>query len=219
VFSSAIHDNVIKATLTGSIDDGKCQYFPMPTPGNYDPNKCFASGGFHLPDKTLSNGIYTLKIITPFFEVSSDLSVTDELVSLDIPSNGYLESSIKEVFPVPKDLLSGAVVYQGSVNTGDAEGFLNYLENLGLIETAVPNHPYRNLMVDDSGHPLNRDREPDSHTIGLLYKMNNVGFKTIFEESKKYFDQNDLDINLYSSNGDQAILSKSEGITVVYAPK
>lgn len=221
VFSELREDNFIKAKLIQSIDEGKCQYFPWPTPANtdYDPTKCFASGGFHLPDKTLPNGIYTLKIITPFFEIESELSVTDEVVTLNIPANDYLESSIKEVYPMPKGLLSGAIVYQGSENAADANGFLTYLENLGLIETTVPNHPYRNLMVDDNGHPLSSDWEPDRHLIGFLFKLNNVDVRTIFDESRKYFDQKDLDISLYTSNGDQANFSKSEGVTVVYAPK
>ena len=47
--------------------------------------------------------------------------------------------------------------------------------------------------------------------------MNSTDFKTIFEESKKYFNQTNLNIYLYTSSGDQGFMSKTEGITVVYS--
>lgn len=215
-FNTLIRDKFITAHLVKSIDKGKCQYFPMPVIGDYDPYKCNASGGFFLSDKELDIGIYSLTIVTPYFEVTSKLIVTDEKVTLEIPENKYINSSIEEVYPLPKNLLFGGIVYQNSNNTNDAEGFLDYLINLGLIKTTLPDYAYRHLNVDENGAPINNDWEPDNHSIGLLYNMNNVDFKTIFEESMKYFNQTNLNIYLYTSNGDQGFLSKTDGITVVY---
>ena len=216
-FNTSIVDKSIKARLIKSIDKGKCQYFPMPVVGEDDPNKCNASGSFYLSDKELDNGIYSFKIITSSFEVTSELAVTDEKVTLEIPLNKYLKSSIDNVYPIPPNLLFGSLVYQGSNNTNDAEKFLNELTKLGLIDTTVPDYPYRHLSVDEYGHPPESHWEPDNHSIGFLYKMNSTDFRTIFEESKKYFNQTNLNIYLYTSNGDQGLMNKTEGITVVYA--
>ena len=103
-FNTSIKDKSITATLIKTIDKGKCQWFPMPTTGDDDPNKCNASGQFYLTDKELSSGLYSLTIITPTFKVTSELTVTDELVTLDIPSNEHLSSSIKYVYPIPKNI-------------------------------------------------------------------------------------------------------------------
>lgn len=216
VFNTLIEANAITVRLVKSANKGKCQYFPMPAIGDDDPRKCNASGKFYLSDKELTNGIYSLKIITPSFEVASELTVDDEKIILEIPRNDYLKSSIKNVYPIPKHLLFGSVVYQGSNNTNDAEEFLTDLMNLGLIETTVPNYPYRHLSIDENGHPIESHWEPDNHSIGFLYKMNNIDFKTIFEESKEYFNQTNLNIHLFTSNGDEGHMSKTAGITVVY---
>lgn len=216
-FNTSIKDKSITATLVKTIDNGKCQWFPMPSTGEDDPNKCNASGGFYLADKELSSGVYSLTIITRNFKVASELTLTDEQVTLDIPVNEHLNSSIKYVYPIPKNILFGSVVYRGSNNTDDANKFLDYLTNIGLVETTVPNYPYCYLTVDETGHIANSNWQDVNYSIGVLYKMNNVDIKTIFEESKKYFDQTNLNITLFTSNGDEAHFSKTEGITVVYA--
>lgn len=216
-FNTSVVDKSITVRLTKSIDKGKCQYFPMPVVGDDDPNKCNASGDFYLSDKELDNGVYSLKIIMPSFEVTSELTVTDEKVTLEIPVNKYLKSSIENVYPIPTNLLFGSLVYLGSSNTNDAEKFLDDLTKLGLIQTTVPNYSYRHLSVDENGRATASHWEPDNHSIGFLYKMNNKDFRTIFEESKKYFNQTNLNIYVYTSNGDQGFMSKTEGITVVYA--
>jgi hypothetical protein len=214
IFNSSIENNSITATLANSVDNGKCPNYPMPA--DPTPNTCSASGGFYLPDKLLANGTYSLKIVAPTFEITSELIVTDEQVELKIPANDRLESFIQYVYPIPKNLLFGSIIYQGSLNTNDAENFLNELKNLGLIETTVPNHPYRNLSVDENGQPIDQEWVVDNHLIGFLYDLNNVDVKTIFEESKKYFNETDLNIDLFTSNGDEAHLSKTQGITIVY---
>ena len=42
-------------------------------------------------------------------------------------------------------------------------------------------------------------------------------FKKAFDLAKEYFDNTNLNIYLYSSNGDEARLSKTDGILVKYA--
>lgn len=216
-FSTSVVNMTITVSLIKSIDNGKCPFFPMPTGGDNDPNKCNASGEFYLSDKELDTGVYALKIIMPSFEVTSTLTVSSEKVSLGIPTNSFLESSTETVYPIPPNLLFGTIVYKGSGNTNDAENFLDYLTDLGLNQTTVPDYPYRHLTVDENGQRPVSHWEPDNHSIGFLYKMNTTDFKTIFEKSKEYFYQRDLDIYLYTSFGDQARLSKSDGITVVYS--
>jgi len=151
-FSTSVVDKTITIRLTKSIDKGKCQFFPMPVIGNDDPNKCNATGDFYISDKELDKGVYSLKIIMPSFEVTSDLAVTSEKVTLAIPRNTFLKSSIENVYPIPPNLLFGSLVYQGSSNTNDAENFSDYLTDFGLIQTTVPNYPYRHLTVDENGH-------------------------------------------------------------------
>jgi len=216
-FGTSIVDKSISIRLIKSIDNGKCQYFPKLVNSDDDQNKCRASGDFYLLDKNLDNGVYSLKITTPTFEVTSKLTVTDDKVTLEIPTNNYLKGSIENVYPIPPNLLFGSIVYQGSSNTNDAENFLDYLTSLGLIQTTVPNYPYRHLTVDENGQRPITHWKPDNHSIGFLYKMNNKDFKTIFEESKLYFNQYNLNIYLYTSNGDEGFMSKSDGITVVYS--
>lgn len=215
-FNTSIENKSITVRFLKSLDKGKCPFFPMPTVGE-DPRKCNAAGGFYLLDKELENGIYSLNIITPSFETASKLIVTDEKVTLEIPENEYLESYIKDVYPIPENLLFGGLTYYGSENTDDANKFLTSLKNLGLTETTVPNYKYRHLYVNESGRPVDTHWEPDNHTISFLYDMNNIRFQEIFEEAKKYFDQTNLNINLYTSNGDEGHLSKLSGITVVYS--
>jgi hypothetical protein len=216
-FSTSVIDESITVVLIKSIDKGKCQYFPMPVTGDDDPYKCNASGTFYLADTEIDNGVYSLKIIMPAFEVTSELTVTDEKVTLEIPANKFLNSTIDNVYPIPQNLLFGNIGYEGSDNTNDAVNFLDYLTDLGLIQTTLPNYPYRYLTVDENGHPPVSHWEPDNHSIGFLYKLNTTDVKTIFEASTQYFNQHNVNIYLYTSNGDEGLMNKSEGITLVYS--
>ncbi len=216
-FSTSIEGRSITVKFAKSIDKGKCPSFPMPRPGSDDPHKCHASGGLYLLEKELENGVYSLNMITPYFETTSKLIVTDEIVTLEIPENEYLQCAIQEVYPIPKNLLFGGITYSGSDNTNDAKEFLNRLEVLGLIETTVPDYNYRHLSVDKSGRPVNDHWEPDNHAIRFLYDMSNSDFREIFEEAKEHFNRTNLSISLFTSNGDEGHLSKLSGIHVVYA--
>ncbi len=216
-FSTSIESKSVTIKFVKSTDNGKCPWFPMPAVGE-DPHKCNAVGKFYLPEKELENGTYSLNMITPYFETTSKLIVTNEKVTLEIPENEYLKSRIKDVYPIPQNLLFGAVTYHGSDNTDAANEFLNRLKTLGLAEATVPDYHYRHLALDENGRPVITHWEPDNHTIGFLYDMNGSDFHKIFEEAKRHFDRTNLNIDLFTSNGDEAHLSKSSGVIVVYAP-
>jgi hypothetical protein len=215
IFNYSIDRNSITARLVKSVVDGKCQFYPMPSIGNDDPHKCNASGGFYIPDDELTNGTYVFKIITPFFQATSELTVTDEEVTLNIPANDHLATTINHVYPIPRNILFGNVVFEGSENSQDAEDFFKDLISSGLTEIALPAHPYRYLIVDANGQPIEQHWEPDNHSIGFVYKMNG-DFETVLELSKEHFYETNLDIYLYTSNGDEGLMDQDNGITVVY---
>ena len=72
------------------------------------------------------------------------------------------------------------------------------------------------FAFDENGEPLEEHWEPDNHSLGLLYKMGNT-FESAFELARVHFNNANLNIYLYSSNGDEARLDKIEGVTVAHA--
>lgn len=198
--------------LIDKIDKGKCPMFPSP---NRTDNLCISNGDIFIPEDMLKDGDYTFTIRTADFMVKSSFTINLDKVTLKIPDNEYFSSSIEEVFPTPVNLLYGNVVFTGEGNTEFAHEFFKKLESLGLKEVIVANPPF-NLSVDDSGKPENQHWPPDNHSLAFLYSMN-VSFQRIFELSNVYFNKYDLNIYLFSSNGDQAYLSKINGIVVQYA--
>ena len=209
-FKYIIHRKTISIRLVNIIDAGKCPSFP-----GMDP-LCSPRGGLSIPDDQLNIGTYTLNLETPYFETNSELIVDNEKITLKIPPNKHFSSSINEVYPIPPNLLFGSVVYSGDENSQYAEDFFNDLLNLGLTKTKLPNYPYRHLSVDEEGNAIERHWEPDNHSIGFIYKMNN-NFKDIFKLAKKHFKKSNINIYLYSSQGDQGLMNKNDGITVVFA--
>ena len=218
IFDVHVEDRIITARLSGMLEKGPCPFFPMPTPVSGDPGTCIASGGFELSEEELGQGRYTLKVITPSFEVNTELLVADQLIRLEIPVNDHLTSSIQEVYPMPKDLLFGSVVYQGDSNGPDAEAIFRLLEGLGLAPATLPPSPNGDQFVDESGAPVNTHWYPDNHSLGILYQLGQVDFKTVFKEVEVFFARTNLNIYLYTSNGDEARLSQTEGTHVVFAP-
>ena len=198
--------------LVGKVDEGKCPVFPSPTQTD---NLCISNGDFFIPENALRQGDYTFTVRTNDFSIQSNFSINENKVSLEIPENQYFSSSIKDVFPTPINLLYGSVIFTGEEKTEFATEFFEKLKAIGLKDTVVSNPPF-NLEVDETGKPIDRHWEPDKHSLSFLYSMD-ISFRTIFELSKEHFNKNDLNIYLFSSNGDQARLSKTDGITVVYA--
>jgi hypothetical protein len=209
VFKYKIKDNEIIVVLVDKVNKGKCPQFP----GWSD--LCTPKGGFSIPDKLLTEKNYTLTLKTFDFEIKSNLLIDDEKYTLAIPSNVNFSSSIKYVYPIPKNLLFGSVVFTGNTNMEAAKAYFEDLKKLGLTEATIPNLPYRNLNVGEDGKTVNEQWDPDNYKMGLLFNME-IDFKRVFELSKEHFNKTNLNIFLFSSKGDQARLSKNEGITVVY---
>lgn len=198
--------------LIDKIDEGKCPIFPSPYQTD---DLCTSKGNFFIPENTLDAGDYTFTIRTSDFTIQSNFTVTKDSVVLNIPENEYFSSSVNQVFPPPRNLLYGGVAFSGEEKREFADEYFKKLESIGLKDTVVSNVPF-NLIVDASGKPVEKYTEPDRYYLYFLYSMN-VSFYEIFELSKEHFNKNDLNIYLFSSNGDQARLSKTDGITVVYA--
>ena len=58
--------------------------------------------------------------------------------------------------------------------------------------------------------------DPDKHSLAFLYSMN-ISFQSVVKFTTEYFRQHDLNIYLFSTNGDQARFSKIDGIITDYA--
>ncbi len=213
VFDYKITGKDIIISLVDKVDMGKCPKFPSP---NGIDSLCRPKGNMFIPDNLLTLGNYSIVLKTYDFEIVSDLIVDAEKYTLEIPANEKFSSSINTVYPIPADLLFGSVVFSGIENTEDANDFFEALETLGFEKTSVPNYHYRHLSVDENGKPPDEHWDPDNHSLGLLRKMGNT-FESAFELAKLHFNNSNLNIYLYSSNGDQARLDKTEGIIVLYA--
>lgn len=174
------------------------------------------TGTLSITDKQLSSSIYSLILKTSDHVIKSELLVSDEKIVLNIPPNNYFSCPKNIVYPIPKNLIFGSVQFSGQENIKYANDFFAQLESIGFIKTKVPNYPYRHLTVDNSGIQKDEHWPPDYHNIRFLYKMDG-NFKKAVELAKEKFEKFNWDIYLYSSNGDQAILSKSFGITIDYA--
>jgi hypothetical protein len=215
VFYYKIEGKEIIITLVDKLNNGKCQRFP--TPNGID-SLCTPKGRIFIPDNLLGDDNYSIILKTYDFEIKSNLIVDDEKFMLEIPSNEKFSSSITTVYPIPENLLFGGVVFSGIENTQKANDFFEELEAIGFEKTSVPNFPYRHLRVGDNGKPIDEHWEPDKHSLSLLHKMEN-NFEKAFELAKVHFNKTNLNIYLYSSNGDQARLSKNEGIIVEYGKR
>lgn len=215
IFDYKIEGKKITISLIDKINQGECPKFPSPSGVDYF--LCTPRGGIRIPDNLLSKGKYSLILKTYHFEVKSDLIIDDTKIVLNIPPNeNKFSSYITTVYPVPRNVLFGSVVFSGKENTQQANIFFEELEAIGFSKTTLPNFPYRHLSVNDDGSPINEHWPPDRHSLKLLRNMNN-DFKKAFELAKKHFNKSKLNIYLYSSNGDQAFLDKIQGITVEYA--
>ncbi len=215
IFDYKITNQDIVITLKDKIDKGKCPKYPMPKPGS-DDGLCKPKGGFYIPENELSEGVYSVTLRTLTFELYFRLKVDKDKYTLDIPNNDKFSSRIKEVYPIPKNILYGGVVFAGKNNMPKAEAFINDLSKNGFTPATVPKRNYRHLSVDDNGKPINSHWSPDNHNFKFLFKLDK-GFDKAVELAKKHFNGSHLNIYMYSSNGDQARFSQVEGILVKYA--
>jgi hypothetical protein len=72
--------------------------------------------------------------------------------------------------------------------------------------------------MDEAGAPLNTHWDPDNHSLGILFQLGQADFKTVFKEVEIFFAKTNLNVYLFTSNGDEARLSQTEGTHVVFAP-
>ncbi|MEM6380805.1 MAG: hypothetical protein AAF705_21685, partial [Bacteroidota bacterium] len=203
----------IVISLLDKIEKGECGKFPSPN-GLID--TCNPRGRFYIPENLLKEQHYSIIFKIRNSEIFASLEVKDDSYRFDFPANEIITNSEIIIYPIPKDLLFGNLVFTGIEHTAQAENFFSKLEALGLTETRVPNLPYRHLRVEDDGKPRDRHWGQDHHSLGFLYKMES-DFRTIFELAKSHFEESEIDMYLHSSNGDEARLSKKSGIIVVYA--
>jgi hypothetical protein len=213
LFKYSINQNNITISLTDMVDQGKC---PRIDPGWGNDTLCAPRGDFFIPDSLIKNGTYSLTLKTSGFSVTSKLTVNNDSISLNIPPNKNFFCSIHSIFPLPKDLLFGYIVFYGSENNESAQSLLTGFLALGLTKTHIPDYHYYDLLVDSNGTASDSSWPPDYHSVGFLYSMDAINFKDIVNLALGYINNSDLDISLYTSNGDQAFLNK-EGINIVYA--
>ncbi|MEQ1587659.1 MAG: hypothetical protein ABL895_17365 [Cyclobacteriaceae bacterium] len=199
VFDYSINKRDILIELVNKIDNGKCPSFPGPKGGDL----CSPRGGFSIPDSVLLEGAYKISLKTPDFQTDSELIVSENKYTLTVLPNEYFSSSIKEIYPIPKNLLFGSVVYSGDENTKFATDFFNDLLILGLTKTTVPNYPYRYLSVNEEGKAISSHWPPANHALGFLYAMHN-NFDDIVNLAKEHVNKANIKIYLYSGNGDEA---------------
>ena len=216
-FEYKIDNKEITVRLVGATDRGECPKFPMPF-GTADTDLCNSDGIIRIPDAELPAGNYTLKLVTDKMMAVSQLTVTTEKISLDIPSNSLLSSQTQEVFPIPANILFGSIHYTGAHNEKFAKNLINDLSILGLKPAEVTDHPYRYLDVKTKLHLSQESWQNGEHSITLLYAMTK-NFRQIIEIVQKHYLLSDrqLKLGLYSSNGDQALLWGGDGDVIVYA--
>lgn len=213
-FRYSLNNKTLNIYLVDTINQGECAVFP--SPDGLD-TTCTSRGGFYIPDSLLINGNYKLNLNTKDFKINCDFMVNDSSYQLIIPENDNFVSSISQVYPIPRDIINGSIVFKGSENIESANKLKEDFLSLGLLETSLPNYPYRHLLVNDDGTPIDDTWPPDNYSFGLVYKSNGISFKQIVEISEKSYSTTDLNIYLYSGIGDQARFSQREGITIVYA--
>jgi hypothetical protein len=209
-FDWHITNQDIVIELISTIDNGECPKFP-----NTD-GSCTSSGSIFIPEELLPLGDYNLILKTPRFEVQSQFIFDSVKYTLLIATNAHFSSSINEVYPIPKNILLGSIVYKGDENTTFARNFINELNSIGFPNTIVPHFdkiPISN--VDSNGVPKEENWPPDNYSMGYVCSMEN-NFRTAYDIAEQYFNAHDISIYMFSSNGDQARLNKVDGITTVF---
>lgn len=218
IFEPSVRNNVITFNMVGSINKGVCQRFPMPSILPDDPNRCRAEGRTFITEDQLPPGTYIVNIVTPFFRESAELIIGQEKSELKINPNPHFSSAIPEVYPLPKNILFGAVVDSGAEKLDIGRAFIKELENLGLAPATLPPSPYRHLMIDENGQPLEKFWDSGEFSLGILHHLL-VDFEQVVELATRYFKETGINISISTSNGDEGFFRPQTGIRVVYAGK
>lgn len=174
-------------------------------------------GRLSFADELLPQRTYSLILKTLNFEIKSELIVENDKIVLNIPDNNYVTCSNNVVYPIPKDLLFGSVCFYGNADNKCIAKFFKEMEDLGLKKASVPNYPYMHLTVDDTGRPIDEHWPNNQHCLKFLYKMDD-NFRKVTRLAKRWFRKNyQINFSMFSSNGDQAILTEGKGIATTYA--
>lgn len=175
-------------------------------------------GHMFIPDSLLLKGNYSLEIRTANFQVKSKLKVTNDVIELKIPNNKYFSCRINKVYPIPKDLLFGSVIFYGEKDNKVIAKFFEEFEKLGVTKTTLPNYPYKHLTVDDSGRPIGKFYPDGQNVLRFLYKMD-TDFREAAKFMKKWYWKYHPSIyfGFYSSNGDQALALDKDGINTFFS--
>lgn len=176
-------------------------------------------GRLAIPDNLLSEINYYIIIKTADFEVESRLNIGNDKIVLDIPENKYFACEKNIVYPIPKDLVFGSVIFYGDKENECVAKFFKEFEAVGLKNVTIPNYPYNHLSVNDNGRPENEYSPNGQNNIKFLYKMD-MKFRKAARLAKKWYRKKlNIDYYIYSSNGDQALLDRFNGIVTTYADK
>ena len=176
-------------------------------------------GRLALPDNLLSEKDYYFIIETSNFKVESKLTINNDKIVLDIPENKYFSCKKNIVYPIPKDLVFGSVIFYGDKDNECVAKFFKEFEAVGMTNVQVPNYPYNHLSVNDNGNPEIQYSPNGQNNIKFLYKMD-TSFRKAARLAKKWYRKKlNIDYYIYSSNGDQALLDKFNGIVTTYADK
>lgn len=194
-FDYRIRGREILITLRESVSRGQCQEYPGPWG-----NECTSRGDISIPESELSEGQYHFIVQVNDRKVTSTLIVDAEKYTLQIPVNDFFNSSIASVYPAPKNLIFGSIIYTGVENAHLVDALVAELGKLGLSATTIPDHPYQHL--GQVKHLKTEMWEPNNYKISLLFHQNSTSVETVFEMVRKYYDLSGrkFGIGLYCSN-------------------
>lgn len=213
-FEYTVKGREINVWLADATDRGACPKYA----GWGDSELCYSNGSVRIPDKELPAGTYTLSVFTNKMRSVSELVVATDKISLHIPPNSPLNSTIKEVYPIPRDILFGDILYDGTQNGKFAQNLIKELTLLGLRPAEIPPHDYRGLNIENKPHLSEETWDDDKHSIRVIFAMTK-DFRQVMEVVQKHYELSDrkLKIGLFSSNGDQAYLNLGDSDRIIYA--
>lgn len=200
-----VGSKIIISVVDKTVKFDKYVYYPKELNRSY--------GIIYLPDSILSNKKYTLILKTANFEVKSKLLINDDVIELKVPKNKYFSCRINKVYPEPKNLIFGSIVFYGNKDNKVITTFFEKFEKLGLTKKTLPNYRYKYLTVDDSGRPINKFYPNGENVLSFLYEMD-----TNFREIAKFIDEwylkyyPSIIFFVYCSNGDQALGYDKDGV-------
>lgn len=212
IFEWSIMGQNIIVELVNLKDKGPCPVFPSPDP---NPDKrCTSDGSIFIPEDKIPPGDYNFIIKSEALNVVSRLNFDGIKYTFIIPDTNLFSVHKKEIYPMPKNILMGSVVYEGEENTQIAKDFINELNSLGFANTIVPNFDKIPLFgVDSLGIPKSEHWQDIHFSRNFVCTMSD-NFKMAFDLGLKYYHANPkINIYLSSSHDELARLSQLDGVS------